>query len=247
MAGRVAGTGRNPNQIVVDLNAEWNGMSGDRDEVLVWADRHPVLRRCVDLADVLASIPSDPDGVLGALLWESCAGSTVAARTVLQAMLGKVVLMARADPSIGIHGFLVAMWERIRTYPIERRPNHISANLALDARKWARRDGRESLRVTAWPPGDGFADLVDRQQTRESMDHAGDLAMMTAGDVIKAALDLELIDPAAGAVLRTVYADGMSSAEAAQRHRTSPATIRQRCSRAVRRLAEHSDDLASIA
>lgn len=247
MAGRVAMTGRNPNQIVVDLNAEWAGICGECDDVLAWTERHPSLTHCLDLADVLASIPADPDAVLGALLWESRAGSSAAARTVLQAMLGKVVLMARADPETGIQSFLAAMWERIRTYPIERRPTHISANLALDARKWAQRDSRESHLVRPWAPGDSLAALVDRQRSRESMDHAGDLAMLTAGDVIKAALDLELIDPAAGDLLQSVYRDGLSSAEAAQRHLTSPATVRQRCSRAVRRLAQHSDDLASIA
>jgi DNA-directed RNA polymerase specialized sigma24 family protein len=247
MASRVAVTGRDPRRIVADLDAEWFLLSDESDEVVIWAERYPVLRTCVVLADVLEAVPGDPDEVLGALLGESRSGSALAARTVLQAMLGKVVLMARADPSIGVHGFLVAMWERIRTYPIERRPAHISANLALDARKWARRDGRESLLVTAWPPGDSFADVVDRQRAREHTDHARELAMLTAGDVIKAAVELELIDPAAGDLLHTVYADGLSSTDAARRHLTSPAMVRQRCSQAVRELAQHSAELASIA
>ena len=238
---------RDPERIVADLNAEWASICEDGREVDEWAQRHAALRGCRDLASVLAAIRLDADEVLGALLRESAAGSLSAARTVLQAMLGKVVLMANSDPTTGTYAYVVAMWERVRTYPIDRRPTHIAGNLALDARKLARREGRRDLRTTPWPPGGGFAELVDRQRNRDDIDHGRDVSLLTAGDIIRAALELEIIDADAGALLGTVYADGLSSREAARRLMTSPQVVRQRCSTVVRRLVDHSNELASFA
>jgi DNA-directed RNA polymerase specialized sigma24 family protein len=236
-----------PDRIVADLNAEWATLRDGADEVTGWTARHGALRGCEDPAAVLAAVRLDPDGVLGALLRESAAGSLLAARTVLQAMLGKVVLMASGDPATGTHAYVVAMWERIRTYPIDRRPTHIAGNLALDARKLARREGRRDRRATPWPPGAGFAELVDRQRIRDEADHGRDVAILTAGDVIRAALELEIIDADASALLGTVYAEGLSSSETAQTLTTTPEAVRQRCSKVVRRLAGHADALARMA
>ena len=71
--------------------------------------------------------------------------------------------------------------------------------------------------------------------------------MLTAGDIIKAALELELNDADAGALLGTVYADGVCSGEAGRRLLITPQVVRQRCSTVVRRLADHSSELASYA
>lgn len=246
MTRRGSAWAREPERIVADLNTEWAAIRDDAAELGDWGARHAALRGCGDLDAVLAAIRLDPDPVLAALLRESSAGSLLAARTVLQTMLGKVVLMASGDPATGTHAYVVAMWERIRTYPIDRRPTHIAGNLALDARKLARRE-RYSERATPWPPGAGFAELVDRQLTRDEIDHGREVAMLTAGDIIKAALELELIDADASTLLGTVYADGMSSGEVGRRMLISPQLVRQRCSTAVRRLADHADELASFA
>ncbi len=237
---------RRPDRIVGDLNTEWDLLTGT-EEVAGWARRHPALRGCVDLPDVLAAVRADPDAVLGALLGESAAGSTLAGRTVLQAMLGKIVLMARHDPVVGTSAYVAAMWERIRTYPLERRPRHIAGNLALDARKLARREVVGDRRVTPWPPGPAFAELVDSARRRSEVDHGRETSMLTAGDVIRAALELELIDPGAGELLGSVYAQGLSSREVSRRLVTSPQAVRQRCRSAVRRLSDHARDLALLA
>lgn len=247
MARRGGPLGSDSYRLIADLNQEWSELGGDCGEVESWAARHLALRGCQIPQAVLDAVPADPDGVLGALIRESEAGSTLAARTVLQAMLGKVVLMAAADPETGVQAYVVAMWERIRTYPLNRRPRHISANLALDARKFARREGRWTAIDRPWPPGVGFTDLVDRQVIRDSIDHASEVSLLTAGDVIKAALELELIDGEASSLLTAVYADGLSSAEAGRRHVLSAEVVRQRCSRVIRQLAQHSDDLATFA
>lgn len=237
---------RRPDRIVADLNDEWAGLA-DEGEVEEWATRHPALRGCSDLSDVLAIVRGDPDGVLGALLWESAAGSLLAGRTVLQAMLGKVVLMAHRDPTVGPYAYVAAMWERIRTYPLDRRPLHIAGNLALDTRKLARRESDRDRRATPWPPGAAFAELVDRERSRVWVDHSRDTSMVTAGDVIRAALELELIDRTAGELLGAVYADGLSGREVSRRLMTTPQVVRQRCRSAVRRLADHAPELAMLA
>lgn len=233
-------------RIVADLNREWGSLQA-RSEVEDWAARHQILRDCPDLHSVLTRIAVDPDGVLRALLIEAHAGSMTAARTVLQAMLGKIVLMANADRVNGIDSYLLAMWECIRRYPIDRRPHHVAANLALDARKLARRELAGSLRVVPWPPGPSFADVVDRQFERDNADHGGDIAVLTAGDVLRAAVELELIDADAGALLSSVYAQGSRPAEVASQRRISPEAVRQRCSQAVRLLAVHSAEIADCA
>lgn len=240
------GTERDQFRLIAKLNDEWSALCELETEVGGWVQRHPSLAGCRKLAEVLERVADAPDQVLGSLLIESAGGSTLAARTVLQAMLGKVVLMARADPGTGVHAHLVALWERIRTYPIDRRPRHIPANLALDARKLARREGRPTV-IAPWPPGAAFTDLVDRQILRETADHGLDISILTAGDIIRAAVELELINGDAEALLNSVYAEGLTSVDAAQRHVMSPQTVRQRCSRVVRHLASHSHELASTA
>ncbi|MFT4167242.1 MAG: hypothetical protein QM650_18560 [Microlunatus sp.] len=240
--GRVGGQHR----IVADLNREW-GLLHAGDEVEDWVSRHPILRDCSDLQSVLARIAVEPDEVLRALLVEVRAGSMTAARTVLQAMLGKIVLMANADRVNGIDSYLLAMWECIRRYPVERRPRHVAANLALDARKLARCEPVGSLTVLPWPPGPSFADVVDRQLERDHLDHNHDIAVLTAGDVLRAAVELELIDADAGALLNSVYAEGARAAEVAGQRHISPDAVRQRCSRAVRHLAVHSAAIADCA
>ena len=240
--GRAGGQHR----IIADLNREWEALRA-RDEVEHWAARQQILRDCQDLHAVLARIAAGPDEVLRVLLTEAHAGSMAAARTVLQAMLGKIVLMANADRAHGIDCYLLAMWECIRRYPLDRRPHHVAANLALDARKLARRELAEPLCVVPWPPGPGFAAVVDRQLARDHADHGGDIAVLTAGDVLRAAVELELIDADAGALLSSVYAQGARPAEVASQRHISPDAVRQRCSQAVRQLAVHSAEIANCA
>lgn len=246
MVGGDRGGPAGPWRIIAELDQEWAAISSRTAEVGCWASRRPALEHCRDLAEVLAAVRANPDAVLGALLSESVRGSQLAARTVLQAMLGKVVLMARADDRVGPDSYLVAMWECIHRYPIDRRPAHIAANLALDARKLARRDDGPA-RTAPWPPGREFAQLVDRRLLSDRLDHGRDVSVLTAGDVIRAALELELIDTAASSLLIDVYARGLTSRDAARRHETSPGMVRRRCSDAVGVLARHSAELAGHA
>lgn len=56
-------------------------------------------------------------------------------------------LWAHADADESAAAVVAAMWERIRTYPCERRPAKVAANIQLDTRqrisRGAARDARE--------------------------------------------------------------------------------------------------------
>ncbi|MBO0813222.1 MAG: sigma-70 region 4 domain-containing protein, partial [Microlunatus sp.] len=58
---------------------------------------------------------------------------------------------------------------------------------------------------------------------------------------------LGLIDDPTRRLLLSVYAEGLSSADAAVRHGLTPTTVRFRCSRAIRRMAQHAVSIADAA
>lgn len=217
-------------RLIADLNHEWARLVGRHRGQLPWGG---ALAGHRDLAELLAAIRDRPDRLLGALLHESAAGDLLAARTVLQAMLGKVVRLAQACPDAGTHEFVAALWCRIRTYPLSRRPTSIAANLALDTRKDVLRQlsaDRAALRPTAGQLPSGAPDQ-------------GDLGHDDARWVVAVAEEQGLIDPVTATVLRAVYLDGANSRVAAARLGTSPGMIRYRCSRGLRALARHAVDL----
>ncbi len=250
----MAGVGRTESdafRVVRALNAEWEQLTiRHAQSVRRWVHIHEALSGSLDLDDVLLAARQDGDAVLGALLEEDHAGDDLAGRTVLQAMLGKVVLLALRDRSAEVDDYVAAMWCRIRTYPLQNRPLKIAANLALDTlkavkveRQWATR----AVAVATLPPGQHLDRLSAEAALRETADHNGDVAGLTAGGVITAADQLGLIDAQTRAVLLSVYSDGLSGRDAATRHRTSPGMVRFRCSKAVRRLAQHASLLADAA
>ena len=65
--------------------------------------------------------------------------------------------------------------------------------------------------------------------------------------VLEASSSLSLIDHSDAALLRGVYADGMTGTEAARRFHTSASMVRVRCSKAAKRLAAHAVELADVA
>ncbi|GAB3708455.1 RNA polymerase sigma factor [Mariniluteicoccus flavus] len=220
---------------VTALNREWSQLDlAAHATVARWALAHRALAGCRSLDDVLEAIRRDPDAALGALLAEDRQGGAYAGRVVLQAMLGKVVAMASRDAGATAEEYAAQLWLVIRAYPLERRPERIAANLALDTLKAvkAERDPR-TVAVEA----------VDDAPAVEPADHDD----LRARRVLRAAEELGLIDADTHAVLASVYAEGLSGIAAAERHRTSAQAIRKRCSVSVRRLAAHRLELLEVA
>jgi hypothetical protein len=110
--------GRRRGAIVETLNRDWDELvDRHRGSVRGWSRRHGALAECRSLADVLLAARDQPDAVLGALLTEVSTGDQLAARVVLQAMLGRIIRMAGADPAAGVDDYVSALWCRIRSYP----------------------------------------------------------------------------------------------------------------------------------
>ena len=232
------------------LNAEWRRLvEAAPVEPAAWAVRHDELRGCPELAVVLDRAAGGDDGVLRALLGESAAGSELAGRTVLQAMLGRLVRMAGRDRRSSVDDYVGAFWCVLRRYPLNRRPERIAGNLALDTLKAVQRERRWSSGAAAevWLPGESWEAVLERGVQRQLLDHAAEQHAVGARELIEAGRRLRLVDDATSRLLHDVYVAGLSGREAAARSGTTPGSLRVRCSRAVHRLAGHLPALVDAA
>src|SRR3712207_6082600 len=148
--------GRWPYSIVGALNRDWDELVyRHRGSLTGWSRRHEVLVEYESLDDLLAAARGHSDAILGALLTEVSKGDQLAGRVVLQALLGRIIRMAGRDRSAGVDDYVSALWCRIQTYPLARRPTSIAANLSMDTLKAVHAEGRwlREGEVTPWPPG----------------------------------------------------------------------------------------------
>jgi len=237
-----------PYRVVDTLNRDWDEIVDSRGERVVGSGRSPVLAGCGGLSEVEARASRGCDLVLHALLSEASDGSWLAARTVLQAMLGRVVRLAGRDRRGSVDDYVAALWCVIVGYPLDARPVRIAANIALDTMKavhkeagwWPRGDAGASLL------GDDLEQVLDQWSQRSSLDHQ-DAATVEAAQVIEAGGWLQILDEPSRALLRLVYVEGLSGAEAAARHGSTPGSVRVRCSRAIGKLSEHARTVAEVA
>ena len=129
----------------------WTGIGG------WWHAGHSSTRRS-QAADhsmtFVVAVQLTSDAGLRALLTEASTGNQLAARVVLQAMLGRMVRMALRDPKASIDDYLSALWCQIQTYPLASRPDRIAANLSMDTFKSLRNDQRwlHRAEVLIWAP-----------------------------------------------------------------------------------------------
>ncbi len=232
--------GRRQSAIVEALNRDWDELvDRHRGPVDGWSRRHGPLAECSSLADVLLAARGQPDAVLGALLTEVSTGDHLAARVLLQALLGRIVRMAARDSHAGVDDYVSALWCRICTYPLSARPSRIAANLSMDTLKtvFAQKRWLREGEVTPWPPE------VFWDEQHEDLFLGRDEDAVAGAAVLRAARDRGVIDEPAHALLVSVYLEGLTGSEAAGRHWTSAESVRVRCSRAVRRLAAHRNEL----
>ncbi|MFT4217863.1 MAG: hypothetical protein QM619_11880 [Micropruina sp.] len=209
--------------VVRSLNTEWSRLAA-----LPVPDGWGTSART--FGEVLVGIGDDPDARLGDLLRRHADGDQLAGRVVLQAVLGMLVRLAAQDARHGVGDYVAECWLRLGTYPLVRRPRRVAANLALDARRrvWAADERR---------PVVDLAEVAER----------GIPVVLDVPRVVRAATRMGLIDKEAGACLYAVYGLGLRSHEAAQELRISPALVRWRNARSIRRLAPHAASLAVTA
>ncbi|SDU50810.1 hypothetical protein [Jiangella alkaliphila] len=234
-ARRQTGTG-----VAGRLNDEWDRLSADgrADAVGRWAAAEPALTGCQDLGDVEAAVAAGrqrADAVLIALLRLAHDGDALAGRTVLQLMLGKAIRIAaghagRDSRESLEHTAVAALWTVIATYPAERRPTKVAANIAMDTLGMVSRELAHRRTETPAEPGTLAAVLVSDPEPDADIDLSELLAWAAESGTITAA-DAEL--------LLDIYAPAPGlegGAAAAERAGISWAAARQRASRAVRRI-----------
>jgi DNA-directed RNA polymerase specialized sigma24 family protein len=242
----MAECGRRAFHVVDALNAEWNVLlSNSEVTVANWAARHDVLAECRHLGDVLLAIRYEPDAALGALLTEVARNDQLAGRTILQAMLGKLVRMSRGGQQEDVDDFISALWCVLKTYPLATRSRRVAANLALDTLKLVSRERRPSglHHVDLFPPGELLERIHEKSLRRNSLDHHRHAIDMTAAQLLERARMKGILGVQAEALLISVYADGLTGRAAANRHGISPGSLRARCSKAVKKLAQHAPEL----
>ena len=187
--------------------------------------------------------------MLAALLTEVSVGDQLACRVVLQALIGRMVRMARRDPRASIDDYFAHLWCVIGSYPLQRRPVRIAANLSMDTlkavsqeRRWLARGG-----VTLMPSSESLAELLEPTGLDGSAYDSVPPVDVEVRQVLETSGMLQLINNSDAALLRSIYADGMSGSQAARQFHTSAGMVRVRCSKVVRHLAAHAVELADAA
>lgn len=201
--------------VVAALNHEWRSLC---DDPAPWSPAG------LTLGEVLDAIPDDPDRQLLALVLRCQGGCTLAGRIVVQALLGRLVLMAGRDTRVSCDDLVAAVWVRMATYPVARRRRAVASNLTLDARKDVLRE-RRILRPVPDP------------QPRDDL---------SATAMLRAAMSLRLVTDETADVLASVYADGLTSRDAGVRHGLSAQAVRWRCSHGVRMMRERRAELLEL-
>lgn len=143
-------------------------------------------------------------------------GDELAGRCVVQAFLGRLTAMARRDGRLDLDQLVGALWLRILSYPLDRRPRAIMTNLVLDARK----DALAELRPLPIAPAPN--------PRRHAM----------AANLLSEAVRIGVLDASIADVMSSVYVLGLSGEATAIRHGVTQTTVRWRCSSGMRRLAQ---------
>lgn len=172
------------------------------------------------LACLAAARSSTPCGVFAGL-------------AVLQALLPALTRLARRDWRASLDDYLAEGWILVMTYPLTRN-RRVCTNMALETlHVLSRRRQRIAREV-----------CVDEVHAvaPEPVVEEGTLA----GELLEAAAAAEILPVAGLGVLRSVYVEGLSGAQAAARHGLTPEVVRARCSRATRRLRQHREELLPI-
>jgi hypothetical protein len=149
-----------PADLIERLEAEWPALASSgvlRQRLRGWAAQEPALAGFASPQHLLRQLrglrgrPRAEDAILAALVRQAGA-DPLAARVVLQALLpglkalaGRLLLEASERDSVW-SALLAHCWERIRRYPLERRPTRIAANVLLDTLQKTSRELKQQRR-----------------------------------------------------------------------------------------------------
>ena len=148
-----------------------------------WAGREARLAAVAACVGEAAGAHADQANAVLARLLLAARVDEVAARVVLQRLLPGLVARARrwsprpAGGADALGELLAAAWTVIRTFPVERRPGHLAANLLRDAEYHAFVRPHRRLLVHEFVP----THVLDRPAPESVLDAAEELAELVDG------------------------------------------------------------------
>lgn len=178
------------------LDGEWARVADDRSAARSLPEVCAAAGDAATLADVerfvRAAGPAAADRVLVALVARAVEGDRLAARALLQLLLPGVRRLARTWWALGdaderAAAAVAATYDRIRRYPLARRPQRIAANILMDAAADLRRAVR-AAQPSADPGAFGQDELVAPTVTHPALElvdvltDAVDAGVVTRGD-----------------------------------------------------------------
>lgn len=162
-----------------NLHQDWDSVAQSADTIRAlaqWGSDDPVLARFSTMGDLVAFVerrgdPAASDSVLAALA-RRAPQDQLAARVLLQLLLPALCGLAKRHRWLGeaderAQAVVALAYERIRTYPIERRPRRIAANVVWDTtqRLLAERDRQMREPPLAGPEEECGGDRVLEEAT----------------------------------------------------------------------------------
>lgn len=130
------------------LDHEWQQLGRDRAVAKRFDDVCRLAGGVTSLAEVERFVrqaqPAEADAVLLALVARAIDDDALAARVLLQLLLPGTRSLARRWWALGDHderaaAAVTAVYHRIRSYPLDRRPGRVAANILMDAAHELRR------------------------------------------------------------------------------------------------------------
>lgn len=221
------------------LDREWQHLGTSRparQQLRLWSITSPCLAQYADPAALVsdANRRGDPirsDRILAALTPHATAADDLAGRTLLQALLpGLKALTRRYHPIGAAHGHDTASlvvayaWQHICTYPHDRRPIRVAANIVSDTHQRLHRlVNRPAVRLVP-------LELLDHEPAAEP---GGD----DLHDWLEHAVDHGVLSVDDARLIAATRLGHCTIAELAPRFDCEPATLRRRRNRAETRLA----------
>ena len=228
------------------LDRQWAVLVRSReaaDALRRWSD-DPELR-AGDLEELIQRIwvaPGREADLALAALARRAGTEVVAARTLLHALrpglryLGRRFALGSSSDRVD-HEIVALAWERIRTYPADRRPRRIGANVLLDVRKRYLRQHREeesaldALRVT------GAEQIAVSPSAEEVLAEDEVASLRRAHALLAGAVDRGAITPASAALVWRTRVQQHDDVDVAADLGIAVRTMQRRRQRAERALA----------
>ncbi len=248
-----------PHPLFGALIEEWVGLNSSRipaRTVQRWATAHPVLAGASRPADIVEAVEvagsERQDAILLTLLRLTQAGEQLAGRILLQQMLPRLARLRHriktpASNSADFrlqedrsHIIVATFWEVVATYPIERRPSRVAANLALDTLGQVYRIADRNPEVIPDEP-------IDDGQL---LNLCGPLYPARAAEpdddgewpaLLRWAANTGVLTGEAAQLLNDIYVLGEPPLEYSRRTGRSHSSVKQQCVRAKRRLRDALD------